>query len=198
MGSFSRLLRGAISAYYIARFGTDSNFACIRVKVKLGRWKNRDPNNLAHLNEAIKDLEIKPKDDGALSLYFVRSRRQGFRVALIHQVTNNTPNEVFNFLFIPTSCLVGLSCHTEIVRQWDLRGQHPMLNKHHFIVYGMGTVQARLELAAAILRHPNYDVVSWSKQKVKRRARAIARKCFVRRFMRFEDKWQTACFGPNG
>ena len=75
MVSLSRLLRGAISAYYIVRFGTATNFACIRVKVRLGRWKNRDPNDLADLNEAIKDLEIKPKDDGALSLYFVRSRR---------------------------------------------------------------------------------------------------------------------------
>lgn len=197
MGSFSRLLRNAISDYYIGRFRTASNFACIRVKVRRGKWKDKNPDNPADLIEAIKDLEVRPKDNGALSLYFVRSKREGFRVALLHEVTNNSPNEVFTFLIIPSSCLTDLSSHPQVVRQWDLLGQHPILNKHHFVVYGITGEDARLELAAAILRHPNHSVVNWNKQQVKRRARMIARKWLVRKFMRCEDKWQTACFGPS-
>lgn len=197
MGSLSRLLRWVVAAYYTARFRRDNGFACIRVKIRFHKWKDRDPNNLADLKEAIKDLEVKPKDAGALSLYFVRSRRQGFRVALIHQVTNNTPNENFSFLFIPVSCLVNLPHRPEIVRQWDLLRQHPVLNKHHFIVYGIESEEARLELAAAILRDPNHSVVNWTKRQLRRRARVLARKWSVRQFMRFEDKWQATYLEPR-
>lgn len=196
MGSFSRLLRRAISAHYVARFRAPCKFACIRANVRRGKWKDKDPNSLADLAEAIKDLEVKPKDNGSLSLYLVRSKRQGFRVALLHHVTNNSPNEGFTFLVTPASCLVELSNHPQIVRLWDVRRQHPMLNKHHFGVYGLTGESARLELAAAILRNPNHRIVNWSKKQVKRRARVIARKWLVRKFMQFEAKWQTACFGP--
>jgi hypothetical protein len=197
MDWLARLFQRVASKYYRWRFQSLPAIACIRVKVRRGKWKDKSPDSAADLHEAIKDLEVKPKDNGALSVYFVRSKREARRIGLIHQVTNNTPNEGFTFLFVPASCLLMLSSQPRIVRQLNLFGQHPLLNKHHFVVYGMTDEKTRLELAAAILRHPNHAIECWTKQQVKRRARIIARKWTVRRFMHSEQKWQNACYGSS-
>jgi hypothetical protein len=198
MASLSRLFRRVASSYYTKRFCAPSRFACIRVKVRRGRWKDKKPESLADLNEAIKDLEVKPKDNGGLSLYFVRSKREACRVALMHQVTNNSPNEAaFAFLFVPATCLTTLSCKPQIVPDWNIRRQHPLLNKHHFVIYGISQEKARLEFAAAILANPSYRVESWTKRELHRRARVIIGKWWVKRFMQCEDKWRSACLIPD-
>src|ERR1700746_3634711 len=136
MHLLSRIFRAVGSFYFAARFRAAPTLACIRVDIRQGKWKGKSPTNLQDLNEAIKDLEVKPKDDGALSLYVVSSKRQGCRVALMHLVTNYYPSKTLSFIFIPVSCLLNLSCNLQIVRSCDWRNQHPLLNKHHFVVYG--------------------------------------------------------------
>ena len=149
--------------------------------------KDRDPTDFAQLAEAIKDLEVKPKDNGALSLYVVHSRRQGRRITLLHQVTNNSP-KALSFIFIPVSCFLKLSFTPEIVHNFDWRRQHPLLNTHHVIVYGLTDVAARLELVSAILSS-NYKIVTWSRPRLLRRGRVLARKRLVRWFMKYDGKW---------
>jgi hypothetical protein len=188
----SALLRKLAAAFYARRFRSAPSLACVRVNIRQGKWKHKDPNNRAHLSEAIKDLEVKPKDNGGYSVYVVRSMRQGCRVALLHQVTNNPQSKPLQFLFVPVSCLAGLPLQLQIVRQVDLRRQHPILNKHHFVVYGLDRDDAKIELAAAILRNQDHRVVVWTRLGQIRRARVIAGRWLVRRFMRFEKEWREA------
>jgi hypothetical protein len=189
MPVLSRIFRRASSYYFAAKFRATPTLACIRVDISQGKWKGKNPASLPDLTEAIKDLEVKPKDKGALSLYVVSSRRQGCRVTLMHMVTNCSPNKTLSFIFIPVSCLLNLSYNPQIVRSCDWRHQHPVLNKHHFVVYGLTSKNARLELAAAILNDPNHLIVTWSRRALKRRGRILMRGRCVRKFMKFEEKW---------
>lgn len=184
-----QLVRSAFSAYYKSRFRRSAYLVCIRVNIRPNKWDGKSHSNPAHLLEAIKDLEVKPKDKGGLSLYVVRSKRQARLAVLIHQITNNVP-EPTHFLCLPASCIVGLSCNPQIVREWSWLNQHPLLNKYHFVVYGLQSENARLELASAILRHPDYRLGRWTKKKVMRLARKLTRKWHVRIFMKDEQGWR--------
>ena len=110
-------LRTVFSKYYKARFRR-GEFACIRVNIRRNKWEGKSPDDPQHVREAIKDLEVKPKDLGGLSIYVTRSLSQARHVALIHQITNNSPDKNY-FLFAPATCLTELSCNLQITRQWD-------------------------------------------------------------------------------
>src|ERR1051325_6214173 len=76
-------------------------FLCVRMSVRPSRW-NTPPN----LNEAIKDLQPRPIDEGALSIYVVSSIRDEARVAIFHQVTHKNPDSIC-FLIAPFVCFCG-------------------------------------------------------------------------------------------
>src|SRR6266478_3600573 len=139
-------------------------FMCVRMNVRPSRW-NTPPNP----NQARLDLEPRPIDEGALSIYIVGSIKNALRVAIFHLVTRNDPQSTC-FLIAPFSCFCKTSSDFQIVPSWDLRNLHPLLNLHHYVVFGLDSAHTQVELATSILSNPGHTLKRWNKNQVKRLA----------------------------
>ncbi len=158
-------------------------FFCVRMSVRPSRWST-PPN----LNEAIKDLQPRPADEGALSVYIVGSVKDASRVAIFHQVTQKDPQSIC-FLIAPFICFCRTSADLQIVPSWDLTNLHLLLNLHHYVVFGLDSVRIQKELATSILSNSGHTLKRWTKREVQRLAAPLLKQKAIRRKMTRPDKW---------
>lgn len=184
-----RPLRRVVSRYFQQRFQSDYNYLCVRVKIRRSLWTQKSPSSPIDIAQAAKDLEPRPKDKGALSLYIVGSPQQAERVAFLHVITNNSPETTY-YLCAGASCLSQLGEVIQVVPSWDVCHQHPLLNLHHFVVYGLDDPSRLHALAAAILSDGGLQIRGWTKQTLKQLAGGITKKWHIRVFTRELDDWR--------
>ena len=153
------------------------------MSVRPSRW-SAPPN----LNEAIKDLQPRPVDEGALSIYIVGSVKNASRVAIFHQVTQKDPQSTC-FLIAPFICFCRTSADLQIVPSWDLKNLHPLLNLHHCVVFGLDSASTQKDLAASILGNSDHKLKRWTKKDVQRLAAPLLDQKSIRRKMARPDRW---------
>src|SRR6516164_7453402 len=150
-------------------------FLCVRMSVRHSRWST-PPN----LNEAIKDLQPRPVDEGALSIYIVGSLKDASRIAIFHQVTQKTPESTC-FLIAPFICFCTTPVDLQIVPSWDFTNMHPLLNLHHCVVFGLDSARTQKDLATSILGDSGHLLKRWTKKEVQRLAAPLLKQKAIRR-----------------